>query len=51
MKKEYTKPSMMVTCYNALDNTNLTRNLSAINVTNYKAGKASSQSYTVNTLD
>lgn len=49
MKMEYSKPSMMVTNYNAMDKTSaLTRNLSVpIALQHNGSGKISSKSYTL----
>ena len=47
MKKEYKRPSMMVTCYSAMDKTNLTLNTSAAIAAYTKPGQMSSQSFTL----
>lgn len=47
MKKEYYKPSMMVTYYNAMDVTNLTLDKSYAIALDTKSGKMSVQSFTL----
>lgn len=48
MKKEYMKPSMIVTNYNAMDAISLTRNVSAaIALNNRGTGSISNNSFTL----
>lgn len=48
MKKEYVKPSMIVTNYNAMDEISLTRNVSAaIALNNIGTGNISRKSFTL----
>ncbi len=47
MKKEYKRPSMMVTCYSAMDKTNLTLNVSYAITAGTGAANMSEQSFTL----